>query len=140
MAGEGVISLDQWIPQSPARVWRALTDPSLLARWWAAGDISPVPGHRFNLDMGAWGNQPCRVLEVDPGKSISYTFAEGALDTIISWTLEPDGTGTRLHLVHSGFDLDSPDGRVSYAGMGRGWPGVVERIAHILEASGPGDS
>ena len=90
--------------------------------------------------MGAWGSQPCRVLEVDPGKSISYTFAEGALDTIISWTLEPDGTGTRLHLVHSGFDLDSPDGRVSYAGMGRGWPGVVARIAQILEASGPGES
>ncbi len=39
MAGEGLVSLDQWIPQSPAIVWRALTDPSLLARWWAAGDI-----------------------------------------------------------------------------------------------------
>ena len=39
-------------------VWRALTEPELLARWWAEGDIKPVVGHRFTLDMGKWGRQP----------------------------------------------------------------------------------
>ncbi|UQU65832.1 SRPBCC domain-containing protein [Couchioplanes caeruleus] len=48
-------------------VWRALTEPELLARWWATGDIKPIVGHRFTLDMGSWGQQPCEVLEVEPG-------------------------------------------------------------------------
>lgn len=53
------IHVDQFLPQPPAKVWRMLTEPDRLARWWAAGDIRPEVGHRFTLDMGAWGMQPC---------------------------------------------------------------------------------
>jgi uncharacterized protein YndB with AHSA1/START domain len=45
-----VIQLNHFYPQPPAAVWKALTDPELLARWWAAGDVQPVVGHRFDLD------------------------------------------------------------------------------------------
>ncbi len=43
-----------------------------------------------------------------------YRFAEGTLDTTITWTLRPEGEGTRLVLTHAGFDLDSPMGRQAY--------------------------
>jgi uncharacterized protein YndB with AHSA1/START domain len=53
MTKPGVIRLSQFINHPPAKVWRALTDPELHARWWAAGDVKAVVGHQFTLDMGA---------------------------------------------------------------------------------------
>ena len=122
------IELDQFIAREPAAVWPALTEPELLARWWAAGDIKPIVGHRFTLDMGSWGQQPCEVLEVDPERLLVYTFAEGSLDTTITWRLEPEGAGTRLFLRHAGF----APGSISLKGMGSGWPGLLRRIEPAL--------
>ncbi|MEU8814468.1 SRPBCC domain-containing protein [Actinoplanes sp. NPDC048796] len=118
------IECDQFIARPPAAVWRALTEPALLEKWWAPGDIKPVVGHRFTLDMREWGPQWCEVLEVEPEKLLRYTFAEGVLDTTITWRLEPEGGGTRLFLVHDGFVPDS----MPLHGMGRGWPGLLRRV------------
>ncbi|MEO3752142.1 SRPBCC domain-containing protein [Streptomyces sp. B6B3] len=127
-----VIRCDQFIPHPPAAVWRALTEPDPHARWWAAGDVRPVVGHRFTLDMGSWGDQQCEVLAVEPGRLLRYSFAPGSLDSTITWRLEAERTGTRLFLEHAGFDLDSPLGRAAYEGMGRGWPGALRRVDHAL--------
>lgn len=102
------IHCDQFIAHPPAAVWKVLTDPELHAKWWAAGDVRPVVGHSFTLDMGAWGHQGCEVLAVEPEKLLRYSFAPGTLDSTITWELRPEGTGTRLFLEHAGFDLDSP--------------------------------
>jgi uncharacterized protein YndB with AHSA1/START domain len=127
-----VIECDQYLAHPPAAVWKALTDPELHARWWVPSDIKAVVGHRFTLDMGTWGAQLCEVTVVDPERLLAYTFAEGSLDTLITWRLEPEGVGTRLFLEHSGFDLDSPMGRQALEGMGRGWPGILRRIDRAL--------
>jgi uncharacterized protein YndB with AHSA1/START domain len=127
-----MIECDQYLAHPPAVVWRALTDPELQARWWVPGDIKPVLGHRFSLDMGAWGDQPCEVIAVDPERLLAYTFAEGSLDSTIAWRLEAEGSGTRLFLQHSGFDLDSPLGRQALEGMGRGWPSLLHRLDRVL--------
>lgn len=132
MSELATITCDQFISHAPDRVWKALTEPELLAKWWAAGDIRPVVGHRFTLDMGQWGKQPCQVTEVEPQKLISYSFADGSLDTTLTWRLVPEGTGTRLFLEHAGFDLDSPIGRQAHDGMGAGWPNVLARIDEAL--------
>jgi uncharacterized protein YndB with AHSA1/START domain len=132
MSNSTAIHCDQFLPHPPAAVWRALTDPALVARWWAAGDVRPVVGHRFTLDMGPWGPQQCEVLEVEEERLLRYTFAESALDSTLTWRLEPEGAGTRLFLTHDGLDLDTPDGRQAHEGMGRGWPGVLRRIDGAL--------
>jgi uncharacterized protein YndB with AHSA1/START domain len=124
------IEVDQFIGRSPATVWRALTEPELLARWWAAGDIKPVVGHRFTLNMGEWGDQPCEVLDVEPEKLLRYTFAEGDLDTTITWRLEPEGDGTRLFLEHAGFHEGT---QAALEGMGNGWPGLLRRIEGSID-------
>ena len=126
------IECEQFIARPPAAVWRALTEPDLLARWWAAGDIKPVVGHRFTLDMGSWGHQRCEILEVEPEKLLRYTFAEESLDTTLTWRLEPEGDGTRLFLEHAGFDPDSPLGQQALKGMGNGWPGLLRRMEREL--------
>lgn len=127
-----VIECDQFLPHPPAAVWKALTDPELHARWWAAGDVRPVVGHKFTLDMGPWGQQPCEVLAVEPERLLRYSFSPDDLGTTVTWRLEPEGTGTRLFLEHAGFDLDSPMGRAAYEGMSQGWPLVLARITPAL--------
>jgi uncharacterized protein YndB with AHSA1/START domain len=129
----GEIRLERVYPQAPGKVWRALTLPEMVARWWAPGDIRAEVGHRFEMDMGQWGMQPCEVLEVELERRFSYRFAEPTLNTIITWELAPEGGGTRLTLIHQGFDLDSPVGRRAYEGMRPGWPGILERIATVLD-------
>lgn len=128
------IECDEFVPHPPAAVWRALTDPDLLARWWAPGDVRAVVGHEFDLDMGPWGEQRCRVLAVEEERLLRYTYGEGGLDTTITWRLVPEGTGTRVLLVHEGFDLDTPVGRQARDGMGHGWPTVLGRLGPVLSA------
>jgi uncharacterized protein YndB with AHSA1/START domain len=129
MTEPGVIRMSEYINHPPAKVWRALTDPALHAKWWAAGDVKPVVGHKFELDMGPWGMQPCEVIAVEAEKLLSYSFA---LDTTITWRLEPESTGTRLHLEHAGFDLNSPMAKKAFEGMGHGWPTVLKGIEPML--------
>jgi len=50
---------------------------------------------------------PCRVIEVDPGKTLVYTFA----DFELHWTIQPDGDCCILGLGHRGFDLENPQHR-----------------------------
>ncbi|WP_347110151.1 SRPBCC domain-containing protein [Paenarthrobacter sp. S56] len=129
---ENAIRLQRTYRHSPEAVWAALTTPDLLAKWWAPGDIAPVVGHRFTMDMGNWGQQQCEVTAVQPGKSITFVFAEGTLDTTITWALEATEDGTILHFEHAGFNLDTPMGRTALEGMGNGWPGLIERIDQVL--------
>lgn len=132
MNAPGIIKLEQVYTHAPSAVWRALTDPTLHARWWAAGDVRAVVGHKFDLEMGAWGKQPCEVLAVEAERLFRFRFAIGSLDTIITWQLAPVGTGTRLTLTHEGFNLDSPMGKQALEGMGKGWPGLLVRLGTSL--------
>jgi uncharacterized protein YndB with AHSA1/START domain len=128
--GTATIHVDQFLPTPPAAVWRALTEPELLARWWAAGDIRPVVGHRFTLDMGGWGQVPCEVLDVDPERRLAFSFTPA---WTLTWRLEPEGTGTRLFLDHSGLDLDDPMGRHAFDTMGPGWRDeVLPRLVPVV--------
>lgn len=125
------IRLEHVYAHAPSVVWRALTDPEIHAKWFAAGDIRPVVGHLFDLDMGGFGKQPCEVVAVEPERHLKYRFATGTLDTTIAWTLFPEGEGTRLVLEHHGFDLGSPLGHRAYHGMKSGWPAILLRLAAI---------
>jgi uncharacterized protein YndB with AHSA1/START domain len=95
------IRVDQFVAAPPAKVWRLLTEPELMRLWWAEGQVAAVVGHQFTLDMPGYGKQPCKVLEVDPPHRFVYTFTPA---WTLTWRLEPEGTGTRVILEHSGFD------------------------------------
>jgi uncharacterized protein YndB with AHSA1/START domain len=126
------ITLDQFIRQPPAKVWQALTEPELLARWWVPGDIAPVVGHEFLLEMRGWGQVPCTVLEVAEPELLVYSFH----DWTLTWRLVAEGAGTRLLLEHAGFDLDDPQQRFAFDEMGPGWRDVIlPRIDAVLADS-----
>lgn len=127
------VTVSHHVDAPPQAVWHALTDGPTVAQWWAGNSgLQPVVGHAFTLDMGAWGTQACEVTTAVPDRHFAYRFAVDVLDSEIAWTLVPEGTGTRVDLVHGGFDLSTPLGRQGYEGMGRGWPSVLARMATVI--------
>lgn len=123
------IHVDQFVPSPPTRVWQALTTPEELAQWWVPGNIAPVVGHEFLLEMPGWGNVPCTVLEAVEPERLAFTFS----DWTLTWRLIPEGTGTRLFLDHTGFDLDNPQHRFAIDQMGPGWSDhILPALAALL--------
>lgn len=115
------VTIDQPIYASPARVWERIATPEGIARWWAPGDIAPVLGHEFTMDMGKRGKIPCRVIDVVPYEKLAFTFDDWELH----WTILPKGDGCILRLKHRGFDLTNPKHRFAFDNMGPGWRNVV---------------
>lgn len=133
MTDLAAIELEQFLPHPPERVWRALTDSKLVERWLMPNDLQPRVGHRFTFDTGTWGTTDCEVLDVEDNRLLRIAWRNHPLDTILTWTLEPERDGTRLRMVHEGFDLDDPAQRAALDGMSSGWPTIVaERLPHVL--------
>lgn len=94
----------------PATVWRALTEPLLMARWGMRPEgYAPVVGTRFRLvgkaNPGWRGYVECEVLEVHGGTMLRYAWdddGKGA-PTRLTYRLEPYAGGTRLTVEHTGF-------------------------------------
>ena len=126
------------LPHAPAKVWRALTDPALLAAWLMPNDFLPKVGHRFTFKappIRDWdGTVECEVLELEPQTRLAYSWAGGVgawrIDTVVRWQLEPTPRGTRLLLEHSGF---LPIHAEALQGLGNGWRGrIAERLRTAL--------
>jgi uncharacterized protein YndB with AHSA1/START domain len=62
------------------------------------------------------------------------------LDSTVTFTLEPEGRGTRLFLVHDGFDPDDPWQLASRRILGGGWKGAAGRMPEVIEAAERGNS
>ena len=119
------------LPHAPAKVWRALTESDLLARWLMSNDMKPTVGNSFTFraDPTPWwdGIVQCEIREVDPPRRLTYTWGSGPesspLDTVVTWTLTPTPSGgTRLGLEHSGFQ---PDNKYAFEGARAGWDRMV---------------
>lgn len=124
------VTVDQRIATTPDRVWARIATPEGIAKWWAPGNIQPVLGHEFTLDMFKWGQQACRVIAVEPGRKLAYTFGDWELH----WTITPDEGGCVLRLEHKGFDLSKEQDRMAFENMGNGWKSaVLPKLARGLE-------
>lgn len=134
------ISIRHELAHPPATVWRALTEPDLLARWLMASDLKPVTGSRFTFRANPtpwWdGIVRCEVLEVEPEKRIRYAWRSSGsdpdgLDTVVTWTLTPTATGgTILELEHSGF---RPSDGPAFEGASQGWRRMVtQKLPEVL--------
>lgn len=125
---------------SPARVWRAMTDPALMSKWMMESDFRPVIGHEFEMKgtpvpaVNFSGTIRCKVLELVQEKRLSLSWGDavgGYTNWTVSWTLEPHGAGTRVTLVHDGFNLDDPREQLSHKVMGSGWVGIMRKLGEI---------
>jgi uncharacterized protein YndB with AHSA1/START domain len=122
------VIVEREIPHPPEKIWRALTQPHLIEEWLMKNDFEPVVGHRFDL-RADWGAVGCQVLAVEPNRTLSYTWAALGLESVVTWTLTPTSTGTRLRMEQSGFRLDQQQ---AYHGAGYGWQTFLGKLEQIL--------
>jgi uncharacterized protein YndB with AHSA1/START domain len=138
------IVVEEVFPHTPETIWKTLTTGELMGRWlmMKPTGFEPVKGARFTYQTtpaGAWnGVIHCEVLEVMRNERLSYSWQGGhdgnaqygsRLDTIVTLTLARVDGGTRLRLVHSGFETPKNDS--AFKNMSDGWKTVVDRIGAI---------
>ena len=135
MSETRAVVIERDFAHPPEKLWRALTQPHLMAEWLMQTDFAPEVGHRFNL-KGDWGGVlDCEVLEVAPNETLSYTwdFANDdpayALRSTVTFTLTATATGTRLRMEQTGF---RPDQKQAYGGAHAGWKQMLDKLDTVL--------
>jgi uncharacterized protein YndB with AHSA1/START domain len=139
------------IAAPPERVFRALSDPGELKRWFSGPEC---PAKFWKMDARVGGQYSystekgsiavngvsefeCHgeILEYDPPRLLVYTWIANWHDdksarTVVRWELEKKGSGTHVKVTHSGL-ANLPIARKDYSG---GWTGVVEMLKKFVEA------
>ena len=139
------------IAAPPERVFRALSDPGELKRWFSGPEC---PAKFWKMDARVGGQYSystekgsiavngvsefeCHgeILECDPPRLLVYTWIANWHDdksarTVVRWELEKKGSGTHVKVTHSGL-ANLPIARKDYSG---GWTGVVEMLKKFVEA------
>ena len=128
------ISFEVDLPHGPEKVWRALTDPVLLAEWLLPVlDLKLVPGAAFTFKaqpQPGWdGIVNCRFLEIEANRKLSWAWVVGDIDTVVTFTLAPTASGTRSSLVQSGF---KPDQKKNFGGARYGWKLMGGKLVELL--------
>jgi uncharacterized protein YndB with AHSA1/START domain len=128
------ISFEFDLPHGPEKVWRALTDPDLLAEWLLPViDLKLEPGAAFTFKTQPYpgwdGTVNCRLVEIEPHRKLSYTWSIPFLDTVVTFALTPTASGTRLSLVQSGF---TPEQKRESGGARYGWKMMGEKLVDLL--------
>lgn len=130
------VAVERRIPHSPEKIWRALTEPHLIEEWLMKNDFGLDLGHRFQL-RGDWGQVECEILDVDPGRTLSYSWnhphADPAFDleSVVTFTLEPADAGTLLRIEQTGF---RPEQKQAFGGALGGWRIHLENLEKTVAA------
>ncbi|TQL68984.1 ArsR family transcriptional regulator [Nocardioides albertanoniae] len=127
-----------YIRTSPERLWEAITDPAIRARYhfgagvesdWAPGSAYALkhPGSESPLVEG-------ENLEVDPPRRLVQSMravwgetASAAGTSRVTWEIEPVGDSCRLTVIHDQLSPDAPDELYG------GWPMILSGLKTWLE-------
>lgn len=148
---QDTIVADIQISAPPERVFKALTSPEELQRWFHGGaecpmkiwkmDARPGGSYSYHTKSGSTAvdailQMECHgeIVECDPPHVLVYTWIANWHDTpnsstTVRWELKPNQGGTHVKVTHSGLG-SLPVARKDYSG---GWFGVVEQLKKFVE-------
>lgn len=127
--GDVEVALEITAPR--AAVFHTLMAPEELNRYFASkAAVEPYVGGRYNFGWGEGG--PVKILELAEESKLVYSWRyDPEPPTVVTWTLENSGGGTRLTLVHAGF---GPQTRTEDYHCG--WLNCLNQIKFLVE-TGP---
>ena len=122
------VIVERDIAHPPEKIWRVLTQSHLIEEWLMSNDFKPDEGHQFRLSAD-WGEVHGEVREVEPNRTLAYSWDTKDLKSVVVWTLTPTDTGTRLRMEQSGFAADQTP---YYRGATAGWNRFIAKMEEIL--------
>jgi uncharacterized protein YndB with AHSA1/START domain len=125
--------IERVMPHPPEKIWRALTQSSLVEEWLMKNDFQPAAGHRFSFratPVPGWnGIIDCKVLVVEPHSRLSYSWGTMGMESVVAWTLTPTEGGTHVRMEHSGFRQDQ---EAAYKGASYGWKNFIGNLERVV--------
>lgn len=112
------------------KVWAHITDPEKIAGWLMPNDFAPDIGAAFSMQCQQQGKISCVVKEIVPPHRLVYSFTSKVtrVETLVTLMLSPENGGTRLTLIHSGWDTLPPGDQGIADTFGGGWGGYLENL------------
>jgi uncharacterized protein YndB with AHSA1/START domain len=129
------------------RVWELITQPEHIGRWF--GDAgAEAHGDVITMRWEEYGTALLHVEHSEPPRRFAYRWTANGIpadappvqgnSTLVEFTLEPTGAGTRLRVVESGFatlDFSPAEQAERHAGNTEGWGielGHLEQYAQTV--------
>ena len=134
-AGTATIRFRRRIPHPVERVWKALTDPADLIRWWGDVDVELAEGGRFTIrwlnedDQGERVVMPARITRLEPERVLEL---EGDPHGVLRFELSPAGDGTELTFTARTELPEDFESKVL-----AGWHYHLDALAQTLEGGSP---
>jgi uncharacterized protein YndB with AHSA1/START domain len=129
----------------PERLWEVLTKPEHIDRWFEGmtTQVDLRPGGAMVLASEEFGKIDAVVEKVERPRLFSYRWArhpdtpvaEGTA-TLVEFTLTPEGSGTRVRVVESGFtstDAVKVDQARHAEANSQGWLQVLDNLRRYGE-------
>lgn len=138
---------------SPERAFDAFLGE--IGRWWPKG-MNIGPGEQADIVIepfpgGRWFERSEAGTETEWGRVLTWERPAGArlawqigadwtfdpdLETQLSVTFEPEGSGARVTLAHAGLERFGDATQAMIAQLGEGWPDLLQRYADYAERDG----
>jgi len=123
-----------------SKVWKAISEKEQINKWFMPSeDYKPEVGNTFHMTGSKEGTEyphTCTITEIIPEKKLSYTWGMSAIEgeTLVSYELEPEGSGTKLTLTHSGWDkVKFTSNDISLTDYHNGWNHFIGKIKEYSE-------
>jgi uncharacterized protein YndB with AHSA1/START domain len=133
------------------RVWRALTTPAEFGAWFRVkldGTFAPGETKRGNITHPGYEHViwEAKVVKMEKASLFAFTWHPYAVDpkvdysgetpTLVEFRLEPNGGGTRLTVVESGFEAIPEHRRDEALRMNDGgWTQQMQNIRAYVEGA-----
>lgn len=122
------------VAASPAAVWKALTDPEEMARWFPlAARVTPGAGGSIFVSWGPGCEGEAHIETWEPERLLRIKQDGPAGSVIVEWKLEQRGGKTLVRLAQSGFSDGSAWADEYFASTDYGWGFMLVNLRHYLE-------
>ncbi|MGH2562426.1 MAG: SRPBCC family protein, partial [Thermomicrobiales bacterium] len=127
------------------RVWSVLTEAEHIGQWFAhaGAEVDLRPGGLIVMRWEEHGTYLARIEQVEPYRLFSYRGAYPADEeprngnsTLVEFILSPEGDGTRLRVVESGFTslaVPEEEKRTRIEENTQGWQGGLTELKSYVE-------
>ncbi len=139
MTHPNLLALDRHVAAAPAFVFTLWSHPALVSAWWgpeglhlATCEIDFRPGGNWRFVMARDGESHLihgTYHQIIPEERLmfSYRFPEFGVQSIVSLTFTPEGQGTRMGFLQTGFPNEE-----HFTGHKGGWTSTLSILEDLI--------